>query len=280
MSVGCVRKPDGAVDYLVALTNDITARKQAEEALQAAEARFRALIEQAPVAVGLSRDGLGVYANSRFLQMFGLAKPEDVVGRPATDYLALPCRAASLERARLRLLGLPAATEYETIGLRSDGTEFPIAVSLTRVQLVDGMATLNFMTDITERKAAEEALRQSEERFRTIFASAAIGIALLDVNQQPLLINPALERFIGLPAAQLQQTPVQTVTHPEDWDEDVQLFTELCAGQRDSYSIEKRYLRENGQIVWGGLTVSAVYDAAGAVTGAISMVEDLSLIHI
>jgi len=163
LSVGCVRQPDGTVEYLVALIQDTTARKQAENALAAAEARFRTLIEHAPVAIGLSRDGLTLYANSKFLQLFGLTSMEDAVARTVTDYLAPSHRAISEERRRLRALGLSVPTEYEAVGLRSDGSEFPMEVAVSRVELADGPATLNFLTDITERKRAEQELTQAKD---------------------------------------------------------------------------------------------------------------------
>jgi len=172
-------------------------------------------------------------------------------------------------RARLELqvqalrteLGQARATAQQLADERAIGDQTPLFAS---------------MHESTTRREVQEALRQSEERFRTIFTSAAIGIALLDRDKRPLLINPALERFIGVAAAQLQQTAVQTVTHPDDWEEDDRLFGELCAGLRDTYAIEKRYVRADGQLRWGHLTVSAIRDATGAVTGAIGMVENIT----
>ncbi|MBK8047206.1 MAG: PAS domain S-box protein [Anaerolineales bacterium] len=138
------------------------------------------------------------------------------------------------------------------------------------------MLTNGFGMLLLAKEIADNELRESEARLRTIFSSAAIGMALLDLDRQPLLINPALARFMGRPAEQLLETSVQSVTHPDDWDEDLLLFGELSAGQRESYTIEKRYVRANGQVVWGRLTVSAIRDAMGAVTGAISMVQDIT----
>ena len=183
-----------------------------------------------------------------------------------------------LNRARLAQCALMVRLEQQVQALRAE-----LGQSLTTAEQMAGERAsgdqpplLSIIQDITERREVQEALRQSEERFRTIFTSAAIGIVLLDLDKRPLLINPALERFIGVSAAQLQQTDVQTVTHPDDWEEDVRLFGELCTGQRDTYAIEKRYVRADGRQRWGHLTVSAIRDAAGTVTGAIGMVENIT----
>lgn len=164
LSVGCVRRPDGSIDYLVALIQNITERKRAQQAWQEAETRFRILIEQAPVAICLARNGISLYANPKFAEMVGLPSVEATVGRVVADFFAPDSRAESLERARRRALGLPVHRGYESMGLRADGSEFPVEVVVAQVQLADGPAILGFATDITERKQTEQELAQAKEK--------------------------------------------------------------------------------------------------------------------
>ncbi len=130
--------------------------------------------------------------------------------------------------------------------------------------------------EISERRRTEESLRHSKERFRAIFEYAAIGIVLVDADAELAMANPAMERFTGYTGEELRRLGIAAATHPDDWAPDIRLFTELREGKHSHYSIEKRYVRKDGQILWGRLTVSGIRDAAGNLTHAIGMVEDIT----
>ena len=149
---------------LAAAFNQMTAvlRSQTEvEGLRLSESRFRTLIEQAPVAIFVSRDGAGLYANRAFVAMFGLRQAEDVVGRSLLNYYAPECREERLERAQRFEAGLlPVPDQFESIGLRADDSRFFMQVVNAPTQLPDGPAILSFVTDITESKEAEALLQR------------------------------------------------------------------------------------------------------------------------
>ena len=149
-----------------------------DNALRASEERFRTLIEKAPIAIGLGRKGVTLYANPKYLEMYGFESVDEVKGRSIGEQWAPSCRAEIEERARKRADGLPVPTEYEAVGQRKDGSTFPVHCSATIVQLADGPCTAGFLTDISEREGALEALRESEERFRTLIEKAPIAIGI------------------------------------------------------------------------------------------------------
>ncbi len=111
---------------------------------------------------------------------------------------------------------------------------------------------LGTVQDITERRRAEDELRESEERFRLLFRDAGMGIALVDPEGRILTSNPALQRFLGYPGDRLAGRHFREVTYPEDVDTDWRLFQELVAGKRRSYQIEKRYFRAARTAAWSG----------------------------
>jgi PAS domain S-box-containing protein len=156
-----LRNASGLITHLRGTVQDITERKQAEEALRQSEARFRTLIDKGPVAVGIGRNGVTIYVNQLYLEMFGIEKVDELVGRPIGEQWSPTSRAMIEELARQRSLGLPVPERYEVIGLRKDGSEFPVQVAVTMVDLPDGRATLAFLTDITERKTLEVRLQQA-----------------------------------------------------------------------------------------------------------------------
>jgi PAS domain S-box-containing protein len=174
-----VRLPSTEHELVRASFIDITDRKRTVEALQESEQRFRALIEQAPVAIGIARNGVYLYTNPMYLRTFGYDSVDEVVNHLVIEHVAPQCRAEIREHIRQRDQGLiPIPDEYETIACRKDGTQFPVHVAVTPVQLADGPAVLGFQTDITERKQAEELLRESETRFRTLIEKAPIAIGI------------------------------------------------------------------------------------------------------
>ncbi|HZR47096.1 MAG TPA: PAS domain S-box protein [Candidatus Manganitrophaceae bacterium] len=115
-----------------------------------------------------------------------------------------------------------------------------------------------------------------EQRFRITFESAAIGIACVDMEGRPIETNEALRKMLGYSGEELRAMVFTQFTHPEDIALDRFLFDELVQGKRDHYRIEKRYLRKDGQIVWGCLSLSMVRRASGEPDFAVAMVEDIS----
>jgi PAS domain S-box-containing protein len=130
--------------------------------------------------------------------------------------------------------------------------------------------------DMTELKRAQEALRESEARFRAVFENAAIGIALVDMRGYPGESNPALQKMLGYDKTELAQMAFTQFTHPADAKADWDLFTELVEGKRDRYQLEKRFYRKDGEVVWGQLTVAVVRNQNGEPQYAIAMIEDIS----
>ncbi len=128
----------------------------------------------------------------------------------------------------------------------------------------------------SERERLLGALRQSEARFRTIFADAAIGITLADLDGHPIECNPAARRILGYGAEELRQMVFTHITHPDDVRVDRALFAALVAGERESYQKEKRYLHKDGRVVWCTLTASLVRDARGIPQFTIGMIEDIT----
>jgi len=137
---------------------EISQRKQVEEALRKSEGRFRMLIENAPIAIGLKRNGQMLYANPAYMQMYGFTNIDEVIGRPALDRIAPQSRDESLDRSSRHKQGLPVEAQYELVGLRRDGTEIPLLAAETEVNLTDGPVNIAFFQDITERKMEEEQL--------------------------------------------------------------------------------------------------------------------------
>jgi PAS domain S-box-containing protein len=105
---------------------------------------------------------------------------------------------------------------------------------------------------------AEQALRGSEERWRAIFVSAAVGIAAGDLRGGLFNVNPTFQRMLGYTEEELRNLRAFEFTHEDDRAETRRLFTRVVTGQQTSYRLEKRYLRKDGVIVWVDVSASTV----------------------
>jgi PAS domain S-box-containing protein len=119
-------------------------------------------------------------------------------------------------------------------------------------------------------------LRDSEERFRAMFESAAIGTGVIDLEGGIVTSNRALEQIVGYEKDELVRVSAFELTHPDDRSRELELFGELTAGKREEYRLEKRVLAKSGQVVWAHHTVSLVRDAFTKPKFAIAMLEDIT----
>ena len=119
-------------------------------------------------------------------------------------------------------------------------------------------------------------LRDSEERFRAMFDSAAIGTGVLDLEGRVVTSNRALEQMLGYEKDELASLSAAELTHPDDRDRELELFGELAEGRREEYRLEKRVLAKDGEVVWAHHTVSLVRDAFTQPKFAIAMLEDIT----
>ena len=123
------------------------------------EPKFRAFIEQAPVAVCLNRNGIVLYCNKNYLKLFGFSTMEEVIDSHVSRFYAPRFRAEILDRYQKLRQGLQVPPEYESIALAKGGGEFPVHISIAEIQLDDGKANLAFIIDITERKKSEARIQ-------------------------------------------------------------------------------------------------------------------------
>ncbi|WP_214041646.1 PAS domain S-box protein [Methanoculleus sp.] len=162
--------------------------------------------------------------------------------------------------------------------LRKDGTviwvesqNVPIRDEEELLIAIEGIAR-----DVTERKQIEEALRESEERFRRIFEEAGIGILIADPNGVIIRSNATLHRMLGYGAEELAGRSIADITHPEDLPPTLALYELMAEGRERGVQLEKRYIRKDGRVIWGRITITFIRDPVGKPLRAISMVEDIS----
>ena len=123
---------------------------------------------------------------------------------------------------------------------------------------------------------SKEALQKSEQRFRSTFEQAAVGVAHISPDGRFIKVNQRLCNIVGYDSDRLLELKFQEITHPDDLSSDLEYVRQMLAGTISTYSMEKRYIRSNGSIVWITLTVSLVKNGLGEPEYFISVIEDIS----
>ncbi|KAF0864724.1 PAS domain S-box protein [Pseudomonas sp. LD120] len=133
-----------------------------------------------------------------------------------------------------------------------------------------------FIWDISDRKAAEDALRVSERRFNGAFNTAPQGMAIVNLDGRWLEVNGALCRMLGYSREELLQLDFQHITHPDDLAKDLALLQQLLDGVIADYQLQKRYIDKRGSVLWILLSVSLVRDAQGLPLHFVSQIQDIT----
>ena len=254
---------------------DITEKQQAEKALKESENKFRRFVEEMNDCYCVLQGSRVVFTNARGAEMFGYSRDE-VIGKTIQELLS-PELASELEEVhRKRRRGEKVSPYYETMLTGKTGVSFPVELGARLIEYKGKPAISLVARDITGRKEIEEALRESEDRFRAIFEGAAIGIALVDVGGKPVTINPALQRMLGYSIEEFRCMEPSDYLHPDDAMVDAGSFTEMVSGEKDHYRVEKRYIRKDREIFWACQTLSLVRNAEGKPRYVVAMIEDIN----
>jgi PAS domain S-box-containing protein len=188
----------GNVVGVLTIIHDATERKRAEEALRQSEAKYRTLVEVFPLALSIFQDRKVVFINEATRRMFRYDRIDDIIGQDIMSMVSDREKDRLATYVRDRLSGKPGAPDrYEAVLRRADGEEFPADVIVQMITLGGKPAQQVLVADMTERKRAEEALRQSEEKYRNILESIQEGYYEVDLAGNFTFFNPALCRILG-----------------------------------------------------------------------------------
>jgi PAS domain S-box-containing protein len=252
---------------------------QAGGELNAAQRIAQDLIDILPVPVFLkARDGRYLAVNRAWETFFGISRRE-FFGKAVQDlYPSAPWVAAEHLAMDEDLWRHPGSQSYEIkIAMPTGGSRTTIYHKAT-FNGPDGQIAglIGTIIDVTGRKQAKRALRESEERFRQTFELAGSGIAHVDLQGRFLRANRALCRMLGYDTAELAALTVKDVSHPDDRNLTDPDRGRLHSGETESAHFEKRYRRKDGTTVWADLTVAVARDAEGRPQYEIAIFDDIT----
>jgi len=262
--------PSGRVERVLTVSRDITGRKQAERRMAHERELLQAIIDAIPVMITIYDPNLEMFRFNRALRETLGWTEEDARGG---DLMALCYPDPGYREMVGRFMRSLEPGWRDFVMRAKDGSS--VESSWANIRLSDD-TRVGIGIDIRERKAAERALRESEEWFRGIYERAGIGIALVGLDGHFLDTNPAFQEMLGYGREELRGMHFAGITHPDDLAEDMALAASLVAGETESYRLEKRYVRRDGRILWGLLTGSLVRDAEGGPQFLIGMIENIT----
>ncbi|MGH2820332.1 MAG: PAS domain S-box protein [Actinomycetota bacterium] len=265
---------DGRIAGIYGVVKDITERTSAKAALQEAEERFRAIFEGAPVGVDLiDLDGRIVEANTALSAMLGYSR-EELKGKTVADIT----HPEDVHLSEEKLRGLPLEGDYriQKRYMRKDGEIIWAEVTVSMIPAPDGSDrfAIGVIENVTERRRAELALQEAEERFRRALQSSPIGISLVDMQGKWLWVNPAMSDITGYTTERLLQMSYTDITPPEDVEVEAGLLRETLEGVRRGFEITQRYVHATGEIRWIQLNVTLMRDGQGAPVYFLFQVQD------
>jgi len=248
----CIRSADGATKYLLGISEDVTERKQSEEALRESEERFRGYLENAPDGVYMNDlEGTFLYGNRKCEEIIGYRR-EELIGKNFLELNILPEKNLNLAAKLLQANMEGRSTGPDEIELISkEGRLVPVEINTSVFQRMGQRIVLSFARDITERKQAEEALRESEQRFMDVLYSSPDAVLLID-GEKFVDCNEATARMLGYASRNefLQPHPseLSPPTQP-DGRNSFEKANEMMriASERGFHQFEWEHRRANGE---------------------------------
>jgi PAS domain S-box-containing protein len=244
--------------------------------LQKQTALLDELFEQAPEAVTLMDSGERVQrVNREFRRVFGYT-PEEAIGRRLSD-LIIPEELRDEDARYSDLVAHGQRVEAEGVRRRKDGSCLYAAIVRVPVSIPRGqIVSYAMQTDITERERVEEAVRTSEERWRSIFENSAVGIVLTGPNGFFTAANRAFQQLVGYTEEELRALSYLDITYEEDRPANSALGGQLWEGSLPQFTLEKRYRRKDGKLIWVRVTMSLAQGSETAPRFAMAIVEEIT----
>ena len=260
------------------IARDINARKLAEKALRESEEKYRVVVENANEAIMVAQDGMHKFFNRKALEISGYTEKE-FSARPFVKVIHPDDRHMVLEHHRKRLKGEDIPHIYPFRIIDKNGKEKWIEINAILIDWEGKPATLNFMTDITKRKHAEDALRESEERMRAIFEAAEnVSLVMTDLagtDARVLEFSPGAERMFGYRCDEIIGKPAAMLHLPEDVASFPKIIKAMGQGKA-GFAGESTLVRKSGERFPALFTSYPIFDGKGRMTATLGVAIDVS----
>jgi PAS domain S-box-containing protein len=251
--------------------------KEREARFSESEGKYSMLVENVATGILLPEtDGEIAYANPAFADIVGVGSPEALIGSSYLDFVHPEDRDESRRRMQLR------TSEQKLLPLRvhrmlGPGGKESVVESTAAIAVSDGRPlVMSFFHDITERKRNEDALRGSEETFRTFFEQHGVGFAITDADCRWLNVNDRLCEILGYSREELRSIPWRDITPKDIFEQEiVRIGNALAHEDRNEHDFEKQFVRKDGSLIDVAVSTKILSSSGGEIRFA-SIVQDIT----
>lgn len=251
--------------------------KLKEKAL-ASKIRLRAIMDHIVEGIiTIDEHGIIKTANPKAAEMFGY-EPNEII---QTKLKKLIPSLNELQGIRdkapvLNILHFMKNHPFEFFGLKKNGVSFSAEMTLSDLYLNNQHHYVCIIRDISQRKAAEAMLQESEAQFRSAFDTAPIGMALISLHGKVTQINSSLCQMLGYTESELKQMNLNSITYPDDLKISAEKQAEILSSQSKHIQFVKRFYHKNGHIIWTLLNASVVRSNTGRPLQLIAQIQDIT----
>jgi PAS domain S-box-containing protein len=273
---------DGKAAGIVCVARDITERQKAESSLRESEERFRILAESSPTAILMFQNDKWIYANSAATEITGYTNRE-LLSMRFWDFVHPDDKQIVMERGQKRQQGLPVTKRYEFRIVAKDGTVKWIDLSGETIILNGMQAGVISVLDITGRKQSDEALRESEKKYRLLADKIPDIVFILNMDLKTIYVTPSVQTVLGFTQEERMLQTVEQQLTPESLE---RIFNTLARelelekeGQSDpnrKIVMELEYYHKDGSTRWTETIVSGVRDEQGTLVAIHGMNRDIT----
>ena len=255
---------------------DISDQKELEGKLRESENKYRNIVETSVEGIWIfNAVSETTYVNEKMAEMLGYNR-EEIIGKFLWDFAYEEDKGIFHVKLANRKQGIDEV--YELKLLRKDGS--PLWVSVSAKGFFDDAGkfegSVGMFTDITERKRAEQELRESEERFRSAFDDSAVAMALVGPDASLLKVNDAFCQLLGLEKSEMESLTFLDFTYPDDIGPSILAHKAVISRNKPFLWIEKRYIRKDGRVIWCEVSSSPVLDSKGCPIYTVAHVQDIT----
>ncbi len=259
------------IEAFVSQINIFLEKEMAKKEVKDKEKRYKLLAETASECILIHHSGIVHDFNHAFEKLFGYRLAE-LQGMDVVEAIISP----EYQVHTRHNIHTEYTKPYEVMAKNKKGDYIPIEIEGNNLEYDGKNMRITLIRDLSERKRSEQELRESEDKFKSVFDFANIGIAITTVEGLAIDVNEELLTLVGYSKAELIGKNFLEITHPDDRLREIQCLKEIISGKSETSRYEKRYLKKTGEIIWVDVAIAARRNHEGQIDFFIGMVMDIT----